>query len=116
MNDLTVNQLKSLVKEAAVDALNSEGGQNAIGRVLLSETGQTAVVKALGSQEGQQAIVGALNSDGGQGAFLKVLKSKEAKEIFVDNFAEAFHEVVVPVLENHEKRIDKLEKSLNVVL
>ena len=115
MNDLTPDQLKNLVKEATVEALSSDGGQRAIGNVLQSETGQKAIVSALGSDGGQRAIVSALASDGAKKAMLKVLKSDEAKEIFVDNFAEGFHKVVVPILENQDKRIKKLETSVSVV-
>lgn len=89
MNDLTIEQLKDLIKEASVEALNSDGGQ--------------------------KAVVNALNSQGGQKAMLRVLKSKEAKDIFIDNFVEAFHEVVVPILEDHDKRIKNLEQTANVV-
>lgn len=61
----------------------------------------------------EKGTLRALNSDEGKKAILKVLGSKESKDIFLEVFVEAFHDVVVPTIENlhenHEKRIQKLE-------
>jgi hypothetical protein len=69
----------------------------------------------MGSNGGQKAIVSALASNDAKKAIINILKSEEAKEVFVDNFAEAFHQVVAPILDNHDKRIKKLETSASVV-
>jgi DNA-binding protein YbaB len=45
---------------------------------------------------------------------LEAFKSEEGKEVFLDYFAEAFHEVVAPVLEDHDKRISRVEKTINI--
>lgn len=52
----------------------------------------------------------ALKSNEGKQAVVSILKTNEAKEVFIDNFVESFHEVIVPVLEQQDKRIKKLEE------
>jgi len=97
---------KDLIKEGTIDALKSEAGTNAIVSALSSSSGQDTIANALGSKSGQNAI---------KKASLKAFKSEEGKEIFGDYFRDAFHEVVVPILEDHDNRLKDLEnKSLMV--
>ena len=107
---------KKLIREGTLEALASEQGQQAVVNALASEQGQQAVVNALASEQGQQAVVNALASEQGQQAVkhgsLKALKSDEAKEILLDNFVDAFHEVVVPVFEEHDKKIKELQDKV----
>lgn len=67
--------LKNLVKEGTLDALQSPQGRNAISEALTTE---------------------------------------KARDAVLDVFVEAFHEVVVPVFEDQNKRIKRLEKTMGV--
>lgn len=110
---------KAIIKGSIIDGLKSQDGQSAITDAMRSPGGQDAVVNALRSKGGQDAIVDAMNSMDGQEAIkrgsLAALKSEEGKEILIDNFVEGFHEVVVPILSEHDTKIKSLERKMGVV-
>lgn len=101
-------ELKILVKEGALEALHSKEGQDAIAEALKTPKSQDAIAEAI--------------------------LTKTGKEAFAENFAEAFHDVVVPALEdisddiktlksdvkylkdNHEVRISRLERKTGIVV
>lgn len=94
-------EFKKLVKDSTIEAIASESGKSVI---------KEAAIEALQSEQGQKAMI-------------KVLLSSEAKEIFSENFADAFHEVVVPVFEDRDKasndfkkRLESLEEKAGVTL
>lgn len=68
-------------------------------KVLIKE----GTIEALKSSEGQDAIAGALITE-------------KAKDVILDVFVEAFHEVVVPAFENQNKKIQRLEKTMGGVM
>ena len=72
----------------------------------------------LKSSGGQEAIIGAMNSNGGQEAIKKgalaAIESEEGHDILIDSFVEGFHEVVVPVFEDHHERIKKIERKVGM--
>ncbi len=77
-----------------------------------------ALIEALKSEEGQNAIVSAMGSESGQNAIkngaLAAMKSEEGKEIFLENFSEAVHTTLGPTFEDYTKRIEKLENEIRV--
>src|SRR3989344_1991087 len=93
------NEFRQLIKEGSLEALQSSEGQLAVINALGSRDGQLAVVAALRSKEGQEAIK--------TGAF-EAFKSPEGKDIFIDYFVEAFHDVVVPVFETYDKKMKQI--------
>lgn len=60
----------------------------------------------------------ALKSNDGQKAIVNAMNSRSAKDVFLDVFVDAFHDVVIPVIENlhadHEKRIQELEAKRKI--
>lgn len=97
---------KKLIKEGTLEALSSKDGQDAAVNVLRSKGGQDAIVDAMNSTDGQEAI---------KRGSLSALKSEEGKEILIDNFVEGFHEVVVPILSDHDTKIKSFERKMGVV-
>ncbi len=83
MNITDKQELKDLIKEGTIDALQSDQGRRVI-------------------KEGT----------------IEALRSDEGKEAMLDVFVDAFHDVVVPVIEHlhsdHERRIQKIEDKLGV--
>jgi hypothetical protein len=70
----------------------------------------------------REGTIDALESSAGQLAIVKALRTTDAQEIFAEQFAEAFHEVVVPVFEerdeklgDHETRILDLEQQTRII-
>lgn len=114
------DEFKKLVKEGTIEALVSDEGKNVIKEgaleALVSNEGKNVikegVLEALKSNEGQGAVVEALASKEGQETMIKVLKSPEAKEIFEENFADAFHEIVAPVFEDRDKKTENFKKRI----
>lgn len=62
-----------------------------------------STVEALRSSEGQDAIAGALTTE-------------KAKDAILGVFVEAFHEVVVPVFEDQNRKIRKIAKAVGVAV
>ena len=118
--DAIVNALGSPKGQGViVSAMSSQEGQDAIVNALGSPKGQGAIVSAMSSEKGQAAIVGAMGSPKGQQAIkqgtLAALKSEEGQVILIDNFAEGFHKVIVPVLQTERDRISRLERKMGVI-
>lgn len=99
-------EFKKLIKEGTLEALSSKDGQDAVVNALRSKGGQDAIVDAMNSMDGQEAI---------KTGSLAALKSEEGKEILIDNFVEGFHEVVVPILDDHGVRIKRMERKMEGV-
>lgn len=64
----------------------------------------------------KEGTIEALKSSEGQDAIAEALITEKAKDVILDVFVEAFHEVVVPAFENQNKRIQRLEKTMGGVM
>lgn len=95
-------EFKQLIVEGTVEALKSEESRQVI---------KEGTLEALNSDQGKHVI---------KESALDALRSDEGKNIVLDVFVEAFHDVVVPVIEklheDHEKRIIILEEKAGVNL
>ncbi len=96
-------EFKSLIKEGTLEALESKEGQNAVAGALRSEAGQDAIAEALRTDKAKDAIAEALTTE-------------KAKDAILDVFVEAFHEVVVPVFEDQNKKIERLERKVGLII
>lgn len=114
MNKKDQQEFKKLIKEGTLEVLGSDEGRKTI---------KDGTLEAFKSEEGREVI---------KEESVRALKSEEGRDILTESFADGFHEVIVPVLEdmskdikdlksdirymrdNHEDRIEKLERKLGV--
>ncbi len=81
----------------------------------IKEVVKEGTLEVLESHSGQMAIVGALKTSEGRQAIVDALKTKEAKEVITGYFTESFQDVVMPTLEDHDKKITELREKVRVL-